>query len=146
MAKAFNVNEVKPYILKADRESPNPTVFQIAVVDSALHAHLWDSNTYVGDDSSNGSVKAMVQVKAFSKIRDTVKFCVRGWENLEGAEFTPKLLVSYPNIAGKNRMGLSNEALDYIKPYIQELASAIEEENALSEQDVKNSDTPSAQS
>lgn len=148
MAKAFNVNEVRPYILKADRELPpeQQTEFDLAVVDSALHAYLWDSNTFVGDDSSNGEVKPMVQVRAFSKIRDTVKFCLKSWRKFDGPEFTPKFLVSYPNVGGKNRMGLTNEALDYLKPYIPELSSAIEEENKLSEQDEKNSNTPSQRS
>lgn len=146
MAKAFNVNEVRPYILKADRDLPaeQQTVFDLAAVDAALHAYLWDSNTYVGDDSTNGQIKPMVQVRAFSKILDTVKFCLRGWKNFDGIEYDPKVHEkAYGHIAGKNRNGLSPTALDLLKPHIAELASAIEEENKLSEQDEKNSDTPS---
>lgn len=142
MAKAYNVSQVIPYVLKEDRELPKEqqTIFHVSMVDSALHAHLWDNSSYRQDD--DGGKKVII--KAFSLIRDTVKFCVKGWENLDGAAFDEKLhIVSYGNVAGKSRSGLSNIALDLLMPYLSELADAAKIENTISEQDSKNSPSPS---
>lgn len=143
MAKPFNIGEVRPYILDQDRNAPpeQQTVFQLGVVDSALHSYLWDSNTYVKDEE--GQTKPVIQVRAFSKLRDTVKFCLKGWENFGEIVFDKKIHTqSYgapiPSLNGKPREGLTDRTLDLLKPYINELASAIEKEATLSEQDEKN--------
>jgi hypothetical protein len=115
-------------------------VFFIGGLIPRLHSHL-----------SNGILDTEKhRVLSGSVVRETVRFGLKGWENLQGLDgnliaFDEKLHVqSHGTPIGPFR-GLTDQALDLIPwPAQQELFNAITESNTLSGEDLKNSDTPSA--
>lgn len=141
MAKAFDVNATEEYILESERgvEEGTATVFIIGPLDSRLSAYLSDRAKAFGvksgaEDDSPATVHMGLEMLAWQ----TVRFGLRDWRGLKKKDgedaICKRKMESLPGVG--NRLGLSPESLDYIKPYIPELARRLRFISNLSDQDV----------
>jgi hypothetical protein len=151
MAIAFDVKETREYILEADRKLPpeQQTIFILGTLDSSLAGHINDASIDFQMNDKGPDREANIQWRRAFRQLQLVRFGLKGWSNLfdrQGKEirFDPKdHTKSYAVSNVGNREGLTDRALDLIKPYIRELAKQINEANWLDEEEEKNSDAPS---
>lgn len=108
MAKAIDLTKFE-YILKADRNDENPTVFEMQRLDGITALE-------VGDAAATGQTERAYQL-AFKK-------GLLGWRNFDGPDFNPKDMAA-------NRRVLS--------VHIQaELMQQLDDKTGLSEDELKN--------
>jgi hypothetical protein len=168
--KAFNINQTREYCLKGDPahkfeigqgtgclkckkpedaapHHESPTTFTLGVLDSALSTHLLDKLVgYRKNDKGPEDRADTVVLNKFTRDREIVKYGLKGWSgfmdavNDHAVEFDPKLHQKSYALPFGNRNGLSDKALDLLKPFLSELAEEIESDNIVTEQDAKNSD------
>lgn len=154
MAIAFDINETREYILKTDRELPSEqqTIFLIGTLDALISNHLKDGSLAFKMSEQGPDAKADIAYNSNFSAMEKVRFGLKEWKNL--LDKTGKEILFDERIYRKsfavpkcgNRTGLTDIALNLIKPYLKELASEVENENWLSELAEKNSDLPSKQS
>lgn len=139
MLKAFDVNQIRRYSLKGDT-GENPTVFLLGVIDSRLFYFLRDRSKSFGLNTQGDDAPATINLELDQYSYKVVKYGLRGWENFEHADGSPvKFATRNESIPGVGpRTGLTDQALDFLKPYIKELAEEILKDNEVSEQDEKN--------
>lgn len=150
----FDLNETREYILKQEQEklaqnpSYQPTVFKLGILDTALSTELMDSMTAFQRNDKSPDDDGTITVHYAKRRMQVVRFGVKGWTNLvdkQGNPVEPKFK-NHQVAKGLQRMGLTDESLNVIKPWIKELAGKIESDNSFLENDEKNSDTPSKDS
>ena len=144
MIQAFDVSETREYSLKADTSEPK-TVFILGWLDSALQAHLNDSTVGFRANGKGPNSQADVRVNTNMRLREIVKFGVKGWKHFldkNGQEIQLDF-VSVPIARSGNRSGLSDRCLDLLKPYIPELAKQIEAGSWLTTEEAGDFDLPS---
>jgi len=149
MLVALDIHQTREYTSPRDQGEPK-TVFVLGVLDSALAARLNDSTFGWRRNDKGPEQAADLHINRQMRNREIVRFGLKGWKNLAGAddqlvEFDPKVhrlkSVAVPDVG--NREGLSDIALDLLKPYLSELAAVIEADNIITKEEEKNSDTPS---
>lgn len=140
MAKAVNPFKTRPYILEEDRaafrENPDfkPTVFRLGALTHKQHQHIRDNAIDVGQ-FSDGADGIRAGVKQGTIQVETVRYGVRGWENLTDDDGT---VIEAKFRDEKQGGGLTNDCMDRIVPFIAELCEAITSDNSVSLDDLKN--------
>lgn len=132
----FEVTETKEYTLKADRE--DPTVWIIGRIDHKLWSHLQDKHSRMEVSGIGGEAEGVVRFDVNGRNDDFVRFGVKGWRNLKkGTTDVEHSTVSCSTAVG-NRQGLSDRLLEFLRPFIAELAGEVERFNAASGEETKN--------
>jgi hypothetical protein len=152
MAIAFDTSETREYILVRDQKLPpeQQTKFILGVLDARLANLLKDSAVDFSPNNDGPDANADIKYKPRAHDVDVVRFGLKGWDVLfdkrsNQIPFDPKLHTkSIPVKPLGNRNGLTDIALDLLKPYIRELAKQIDGDNWFTEEEEKNSDTPSS--
>jgi hypothetical protein len=141
MLTGINIFESKPYVSKLDKDSGDPTVFQIGLLDSNLRAFIEDQTTSFEFSSKNPKDAAKANINASKRNLMVVRFGVRGLENfIDPRDKKPVKFdtVSMP-VNGRNYKALTDEITSmFPKALIDELAEVILAENTLSEEEAKN--------
>jgi hypothetical protein len=143
---AFDVTQTWDFTHPEDKTEPK-TVFHLAHLDSALATYLMDSVADYKLNDKGREGPADIQFNVFQRDRETVRYGVRGWENLTAKDGTPVMpTFRKQSVGGKVgvRQGLSDEALDYLIPYFSVLAKAVEDGNKLTDAETKNLQSPSS--
>ena len=141
MLTGINIFESKPYTSKLDKDSANPTVFQIGLLDSNLRAFIEDQTTSFEFSSKNPKEAAKANINASKRNLMVVRFGVKGLENFidprdgKAVKFDT---VSLP-VNGKSYRVVTDEIVSmFPKALIDELADVILADNTLSEDETKN--------
>jgi hypothetical protein len=144
MIQAFDVSETREYSLQSDKGEPK-TVFIVGWLDSALQAFVNDRTVGFRANGRGPDTQADVNVNTNMRLREIVKFGVRGWRNFQdkNSQDVPVDFVSVSLGRSGNRTGLSARCRDVLKPYIPELAKQIESGSWLTADEAGNFDLPS---
>lgn len=138
---SFDISQTREFSFEDDTEPK--TVFILGVLDSGLSSHLFDNAFGYRMNHSGPDEKADVVVNKNRLDRQIVRFGLRGWRNLVNAKGDDEPFIERQHISSHivpelgNRNGLTDRALDLIKPYIAELSAQIEEMNVLSDEEKK---------
>ena len=152
MAIHIDVNETREYILKQDLElsSEKQTIFHLGVLDARLARHLKDSVVSFAVNDKGPDAQASVVLNRATLQLQIVRFGLKSWSNLlnksgSPVPFNPEIhQKSFPIPKCGNRTGLTDAAIDMLKPFLSELAREIESDNWMDEAEEKNSESPSA--
>lgn len=130
-------NEVREYSFPEDTDPK--TVFLLGTLDARLMEHI--NETTQETTVVNG--KEHVKVQPSKRFMEYVRFGIKGWRNLANkagkVEFdAPKHIqtINVPEVG--ERRGLSDDALDTLKPYFTRLGTAIWQLNMLPPEEAKN--------
>lgn len=126
MARALDPNRTFDYILEEDRSQPKEkqTVFHLKVLSARQLASLEDEMAVV-----KLGQKGEMQMNTGSHVLKVLEIGLVGWENLLGSNNGEHIPYNKDQV---NRF-------DYLRPdWRREIANAITEQNALSEEQVKN--------
>lgn len=141
---AFDITKVEDYILKRDRTSDDPTIFHIGKLDITLRGYIEDMSKQFGI-SGNGEAEASatVSMNLSKKDIEAVRFGIKGWDNFQNSGVAVEFKTeSRPTKIGP-RHGLADKLLNWLQPYIDELAEVVWSYNFPSEELKKNSESPS---
>lgn len=148
MLTAYDPAAVIEYSLKRDTSDPK-TVFFIGALDAQLTAILRDQTVRYSSTTENPDEAESI-IRGNGRALELVRFGVRGWKVLAdpktGAEipFVEKEHISSHPVKGLGpRNGLTNNAINLLVPYIQELAQQVDALSQMTGDQEKNSDTPS---
>lgn len=138
MARAFDINATREYVLTEDRGKPEDeqTKFHLGVLDSRLAAKLSDKSKAFGVNAKGDDDSAATVTLQFDTMHwDVVRYGLKGWDNFPGKDGAEvKCVRKNESVAGVgNRMGLTPESMDYLKPYIDELAKEILKDSQVTE-------------
>lgn len=119
------------------------TIFHLGVLDGPLRAHLNDDAISFAINSNGADAPSTVKGKGNHLKLMTVRFGIRGWENLRNkkGELITFETQSIPlqGIDGGNRQGVSQVAFKAIDPdWYDELAAEIMRTNTFTEEERKN--------
>jgi hypothetical protein len=142
MIIAFDANQKRQFYLKADEKKASP--FLIGVLDSALASHLSDKTILYKRSGTDNLRSADAVINSHWHDREVVRFGLKGFptdfKTKDGSPATFEIKEFDVLEVGK-RTGLTDESLNFVKPFIAELADAIEEDNTITEKEEKNSVT-----
>lgn len=144
MITALDINITREYSLLDDKDSPK-TIFMLGALDAILASYLIDNAIiYKRPGPDQEPTTDVILLNRWRQL-EIVRFGIKGWKHFstaagKEATFATKEF-EIPNV-GK-RQGLTDDSLNYLKPYIAELALEITRDNTISEEEEKNSDTPS---
>lgn len=144
MVKAFDVTQTREYTLISDT-GEDKTFFSLGVLDSQLHSFLIDKSRTFGISSSTGDSASTVNVNVEMQNYDIVRFALKGWRSFKDKDGTDLkfVTVSHHTPFGRNYNVVSPVCMDYVKPYIQELAREIIKDNTVTKEDEKSFSQPS---
>jgi len=119
------------------------TVFHLGVLDGSLRAYLNDDAISFAINNKGDDAASTVKGKGNQLKLLTVRFGIRGWENLRNKkqEVVPfeTQSIPLPGIDGGNRQGVSQVAFKAIDPdWYDELAAEIMRTNQTTEEERKN--------
>jgi len=139
--KPISLGSTVEYTLKKDRDSDNPTIFIIGVLDSLSRTKIEDLSMvyrYNPDAPKDSIMESKLNVA--EQDFEYVRFGLKGFKNFKdskGAD-TP-FSTTKKNIGDKEYIVVSDDTLKYIPRYVlRELAGIIARENVESEQERKN--------
>jgi hypothetical protein len=136
---AFDITATREYVLQEDTHEPH-TTFLIGHLDTALRNHLEDKTTSFGVNKDGADSPATVQLDLSRRNCEIVRFGVKGWQHFvdkDGRDIDfAQVSVAVPGVG--NRKGLSDRLLDFLQPYIAELAGEVMKANTLTEEEEKN--------
>jgi hypothetical protein len=144
MITALDISVTREYSLPEDKASPR-TIFLLGSLDAVLASYLIDNAIiYKRPGLDQDQTNDVILLNRWRQL-EVVRFGVKGWKHFstrEGKEapFTTKEF-DIANV-GK-RQGLTDDSLNYLKPYISQLAFKVTTDNTISEEEEKNSVTPS---
>lgn len=135
--KRFDIMATKEVTLKSDTE--NPTVWIIRRINKPLWQYIQDKYNQWSVNNLGGDAQGTVSFQVWGKNHALVCFGLAGWRNLLD-DAGNEVVFSDVSIATEvgNQRGLSDRMLDMIRPYMGELASAIEAFNGVTEEERKN--------
>jgi len=130
------------YILRADRDQEDPTVFELSTLPGRVKAKLLDkATTIVPDAGAEQGFYATVEANEVAWL--TTQHALRGWRNFHdegGSDVSYKSIKK--NVAGKDMAVASEDSMDLLElEWIQELSEATSTGLMLLEEDAKNSDS-----
>lgn len=128
---AIDPRETWDYVLKAERETADPTVFVLGVLKVADEAALQDRLAVIKDGATT--------IASGTHTLEVLRRGLRGWR---GFRFTDGRDVPFETNNGLKRDGVApatDATLDYLPPDVRkELAEAIIERNRITEPERKN--------
>lgn len=138
MLVAFDINQTRDFQLK-DHKGEDEPVFVIGVLDSGLDAHLQDSGVTYTRPKDGTIEPAQVIMHTALKFREVVRFGLKSIRNFKDASRKPVELQKkeFSTPVGI-RTGLTDESLNYVLPWIPELAEEILRDNTITEEEQKN--------
>lgn len=125
----FDVTCIRNYSLKSDT-SGVPTVFELGFIDAQAAAYL--QNEFSSVKIVDG--KPEVQIDIANRDIEAVRLGLKGFRNFGSVAFV-SVEKQYP--FGKRNV-VSDDIINFLKPYVSEIASQIQNDAVLSEQDEKN--------
>lgn len=134
---AIDPRETWDYVLKAERETADPTVFVLGVLKVADEAALQDRLAVIKDGATT--------IASGTHTLEVLRRGLRGWR---GFRFTDGRDVPFECDRGRMSGGIAaptDATLDYLPPDVRkELAEAIIERNRITEPERKNSSSAPA--
>ena len=133
MIKAINPEEISEYICEQDRNSENPTVWKLGVLDSRIMGFIDDTVTKLEYSGKGRNDPADPVFITGTRRWLLVKYGLRGWSNffnIDGNPITEKF--DSTNHFGKTYPTVSDDVLRIIPvDVIAELAAEIQKQNKL---------------
>ena len=130
--RAFKQSQVIQFTVPGDADG---TVFHLSLIPHTLYAALKDEAIIV--DASSGTVSAMDINTLYTSL---VTYGLKGYDNFPGS-VPPKFVKR--RVRGVEYDGLSDDTLLQLRHAIIEIGVEIFRHNELTEQDAKNSASPS---
>lgn len=150
MLRVFDPFEVRSVSLPEDTEEPK-TVFKVGRIDAILAAAIFDDASRYGVSETEASHnEATIKLHTHRRNLQIVRFGLQGWERFPDAAgkdlpFDPSKHQKKHTVSDVGeRTGLTDEALNLLRPYVASLAVKIEEFNRLTKEQEKNSSSPSS--
>jgi hypothetical protein len=144
MPIALNINATKKYILEADRKLPieQQTIFELANLPIEERIRIEDAQAQYGvSTDANPDSKADMTIKQHKRNLEIVKLGLVGFENFKDSDGKNVVFETIASTGGKNgsKNIVSGKCLNrFAMEWIDELAKAIIDLNALTSEEIKN--------